>query len=137
MVAVINAGDLVICGNETYDIESVINPASADEELILMRQTESGTMTSETVQIHGLKELNAKLKRMAARDANQLLGAHIQNGPGDPQGNARSCPKGDWRPEKNLAYSIKRDLRGAFAEQLDRNQRHSMPALLNSVPRLT
>lgn len=39
IVAVINAGDLVICGNETYDIESVINPASADEELILMCQT--------------------------------------------------------------------------------------------------
>ena len=29
-------------------------------------------MTSETVQIHGLKELNAKLKRMAARDANRI-----------------------------------------------------------------
>lgn len=72
-------------------------------------------MTSETVQIHGLKELNAKLKRMAARDANRITRRGISKMAQVIRKEMRDrAPRETGDLRKNLAYSIKRDLRGGF-----------------------
>lgn len=72
-------------------------------------------MSGEVVQISGLKELNAKLKKMASRDANRITRRGISKMAQIIRKEMRAqAPRETGDLRKNIAYKIFRDSRGCF-----------------------
>lgn len=73
-------------------------------------------MPTEVVKIQGLKELNAKLKSMATKDANRITRRGIAKMAQVIRKEMRQrAPKDTGFLRKNLAYKIKREPRGGYS----------------------
>ena len=76
-------------------------------------------MASELVKIDGLKELNAKLKRMSARDSNRIVRRGISKMAQVIRKEMRErAPVDSGDLKKNIGFKIFRDQRGGFRGQV-------------------
>lgn len=73
-------------------------------------------MPAEVVKIEGLKELNAKLKNMASKEANRITRRGIAKMAQVIRKEMRQrAPKDTGDLRKNLAYKIKKEPRGGYS----------------------